>query len=48
MNRFEYENESESKIGSFSKNQRFAMGSIYKDVVDRTTNRVGPGSYKEE
>ena len=24
------------------------MGSIYKDVVDRTTKRVGPGAYSEE
>ena len=24
------------------------MGSIYKNVVDRTTKRVGPGAYTEE
>lgn len=48
INRFEYNNESESKKGSFSKDSRFAMGSIYKDVIDRTTQRVGPGTYRPE
>ena len=48
MNKFDCANESESKTGSFSKDSRFYMGSIYKNVVDRTTKRVGPGAYKEE
>ena len=48
LNRFEYQNESESKIGTFGKNDRFYQGSIYKNVVDRTQPVVGPGSYKEE
>ena len=48
INRFDYQNESESKRGTFGKNSRFDMGSIYKNVVDRTTKRVGPGAYTEE
>ena len=41
-------NQSESKKGSFSRNERFKQGSIYKDVVDRTKKKVGPGAYMEE
>ena len=48
MNKFEDQNESESVGGTFGKNKRFHMGSIYKDVVDRTTKKVGPGTYAEE
>ena len=48
LNRFEYQNESESNRGTFGKDSRFDMGSIYKNVVDRTTQKVGPGAYKEE
>lgn len=48
VNRFEYPNESESNTGTWGKDSRFYQGSIYKDVVDRTGKRVGPGTYKEE
>lgn len=48
LNRFEFPTESESKAGTWGKDQRFFQGSIYKDIVDRTSNRVGPGAYKEE
>ena len=48
LNRFEGKIESESNEGTFSKLDRFSQGSIYKNVVDRTTNRVGPGAYAEE
>ena len=38
--------ESESRQGSFSRGTRFnSLGSIYKNVVDRTERVVGPGSY---
>ena len=48
INRYEYNNESESKRGTFGNHARFDHGSIYKDVVDRTTVRVGPGAYTDE
>lgn len=48
LNRFAYPNESESKAGTWGKDSRFFMGSIYKDVTDRTSKRVGPGAYREE
>ena len=46
--KFESMRESESKQGSFAKNERFEVGSIYKNLADRTANEVGPGAYKEE
>ena len=40
--------ESESVAGTFSRGTRFnSLGSIYKDVVDRTDQSVGPGTYRE-
>lgn len=48
LNRFEAKVESESNVGTFSKLSRFEQGSIYKNMVDRTTKRVGPGAYSEE
>ena len=48
VNRFDKFIESESNQGTFSKNTRFNQGSIYKNVVDRTAQSVGPGAYKEE
>lgn len=38
INRYDIQSESESHTGTFGRNERFHMGSIYKDVVDRTTN----------
>ena len=48
VNKYNYANESESKRGTFGSHARFDHGSIYKDVVDRTTVRVGPGAYTDE
>ena len=48
LNRFETRNESESNAGSWARDQRFFQGSIYKDLVDRTEELVGPGTYKDE
>ena len=48
MNKFNYPNESESKDGTWGKDSRFDQGSIYKDMFDKTSKRVGPGAYKEE
>ena len=48
INRYDIQNESESHTGTFGRNERFHMGSIYKDLVDRTTKQVGPGAYTEE
>ena len=47
--RFNRLTESESRKGSFSRCDRFnSLGSIYKNVVDRTGDAVGPGSYKDD
>ena len=48
MNKFDYPNESESKNGTWGKDSRFYQGSIYKDMFDKTSRRVGPGAYREE
>lgn len=48
LNRFEFPSESESKRGTFSTDERFAHGSIYKDMFAKTSKRVGPGAYKDE
>lgn len=36
MTRYKQLNESESNVGTFSKNSRFNQGSIYENVIDRT------------
>ena len=48
LNKFEARNQSESNVGSWGRDQRFCQGSIYKELVDRTTQNVGPGTYKDE
>ena len=48
VNRFELRSESESIVGSWGRDQRFYQGSIYKDLFDKTDERVGPGTFKDE
>ena len=48
LNRFELRGESESNVGSWGRDVRFKQGSIYEDVVGRTSDKVGPGTYKDD
>ena len=47
LNRFEYFSQSESLLGSFSKNDRFDKGSIYDHPFRSTHGKVGPGRYED-